>query len=146
MTAEQPITTAERRLAAAAHLCALLSVLPLLGLFPTVGIYNRQKRTSPWVAQQAVQAALFQVVTFNVILVLLAIVVPAALGWVGGRGMTAGDLVLAVALTVLPFLAAHYLAQGVLAMRAARSLRTGEDYRYRWIGKLVGPAVTERQL
>ena len=145
MTAEQPITTAERHLAAAAHLCALLSVLPLLGLFPTVGIYNRQKRTSPWVAQQAVQAALFQVVTFNVILVLLAIVVPAALvGW--GTRYDGGDLVLAVALTALPFLTAHYLAQGVLAMRAARSLRTGEDYRYRWIGKLVGPAVTERQL
>ncbi len=143
--AEQPLTVSERRLAGAAHLCALLSVLPLLGLFPTVGIYNRQKKASPWVARQAMQAALFQVVTFNVILVLLAIVVPVALvGW--GTRYDDGDLVLAVALTALPFFTAHYVAQGVLAMRAARAIRTGEDYRYRWIGKLAGPAETERRL
>ena len=143
--AEQSITASERRLAAAAHLCALLSVLPLLGLFPTVGIYNRQKQASPWVAQQAVQAALFQVVTFNVILVLLAVVVPVALvGW--GTQYGGSDLALVVVLTVLPFLAVHYVAQGMLAVRAARAIRTGEDYRYRWIGKLAGRAGTARSL
>lgn len=143
--AEQSITISERRLAAAAHLCALLSVLPLLGLFPTVGIYNRQKEASPWVAQQAVQAALFQVVTFNVILVFLAAVVPVALvGW--GMQYGGSDLALAVVLTVLPFLAVHYVAQGVLAVRAARAIRTGEDYRYRWIGKLIGRVGTTRSL
>ena len=143
--AERSITVSERRLAAAAHLCALLSVLPLLGLFPTVGIYNRQKQASPWVAQQAVQAALFQVVTFNVILVLLAVVVPVALvGW--GTQYGGSDLALAVVLTVLPFHAVHYVAQGVLAVRAARAIRTGEDYRYRWIGKLVGRAAPARPL
>ena len=145
MAVKRPITVSERRLAAAAHLCALLSVLPLLGLFPTVGIYNRQKMVSPWVAQQAVQAALFQILTFNVILVLLAIVVPAALvGW--GTRYDGSDLVLAVALTALPFLAAHYVIQGVLVMRAARAIRTGENYRYRWIGKLAGLAKTEHQI
>lgn len=134
-----PVAEGERKLAALAHLCALLSVLPLLGLFPTVGIYNRNKQASPWVAAQAVQAALFQVLTFNVILVMLGIVVPIALvGW--STRYDDGDLILAVVLTSLPFLAVHYVVQAVLVVRAARAIRGGEDYRYRWVGGLIGPA------
>ena len=70
---------AERGVAARAHLCAWLSVLPLLGLFASVGIYNRRQRYSPWVGQQALQAALFQVLMFNLLLVVLGLVIPIAL-------------------------------------------------------------------
>jgi len=136
---EEPISDEERRAAALAHLCALFSVLPLLGLFPTVGIYNRRKQTSPWVARQAVQAALFQVLTFNVILVVMGIVVPITLvGW--ATRYEDGNLVLAVVLTALPFLLVHYAVQAVLVVRAASAIRTGADYRYPWVGGLIGPA------
>ena len=135
------VSSAERNLAARAHLYAWLSILPLLGLFPTVGLYNRCKDGSPWVAQQALQAVLFQVVTFNVLLVVLAIIAPIAL--VAWSTRYDGDaLALAVLVTVLPFFALHYVAQGVSAVQAARAIRRRQEFRYRVIGRLVGAPVS----
>lgn len=127
---------AERGVAARAHLYAWLSVLPLLGLFASVGIYSRRQRYSPWVGQQALQAALFQVLMFNVLLVVLGLVIPIALvTWQSVyRG---GDLVAATLLTAAPFVAVHYCVQGVWATRAARAVHRGERYRYRYVGRFL---------
>ena len=128
---------AERGVAARAHLCAWLSVLPLLGLFASVGIYNRRQRYSPWVGQQALQAALFQVLMFNLLLVVLGLVIPIALvAWQSVYG--GGDLVVAALLTAAPFVAVHYCVQGVWATRAARAVHRGEGYRYPYVGRLLG--------
>ena len=127
----------ERAQAARAHLSVWLSLLPLFGVFAAVGIYSRNQRSSPWVSQQALQSALFQIIFFNLLLITLAIVVPvSALAWDGTYD--GGSLVLAVFLSALPFLVAVYLSQGLLATRAAAAIRRGEDFRHPIVGRLVG--------
>lgn len=130
-------------MAARAHLCAWLSVLPLFGLLASAGIYNRRQRYSPWVGQQALQAALFQVLMFNLLLALLGLVIPIA--WMAWQSVySGGDLAGAVLLTAAPFVAAHYLGQGIWATRAARAVQRGENYRYRGVGRLLGGAPSAR--
>jgi uncharacterized Tic20 family protein len=127
----------ERAQAARAHLSIWLSLLPLFGVFAAVGIYSRNQRSSPWVSQQALQSALFQIVFFNLLLIVLAVVVPiSALAWDGTYDD--GSLVLAVFLSALPFIVVVYLVQGLLATRAAAAIRRGEDFRHPMVGRLVG--------
>ena len=127
----------ERAQAARAHLSAWLALLPLLGVFASVAIYSRNLHASPWVARQALQSSLFQIIAFNLLLIVLAIVAPLALLAWDGR-YDGGALVLAVVLTASPFLAIYYLGQGLAATRAARAVRRGEDYRHPLVGRLVG--------
>ena len=136
----------ERAQAARAHLSIWLSLLPLLGVFAAIGIYSRNQHRSPWVSQQALQSALFQIVFFNLLLIQVAIVVPiAAIAWDGTYD--GGSLVFAVFLSALPFIVINYLVQGLLASRAAAAVRRGEDYRHPIVGRLVGsPALTASQL
>lgn len=123
--------------AARAHLAAWLGVAPLFGLFAAFGIYSRSQQESPWVAQQALQSVLFQTVAFNVMLLLTGTAV--AIGFAAWSGSESGDdLVIAAILTALPFYALGYLAQALIATRAARAIRGGVQFRHPVIGRLVG--------
>ena len=135
----------ERRMAMLAHLACWFSLLPLVGLYVTAAIYRRARQRSPWVAQQALQAIIYQTLAFNLLLPALTILlVVAALAWRGSH--TGGALALAVALTALPLFLLHYLAQGCWATHAARAIGRGEEYRYPWLGRLIGaPAATADQ-
>lgn len=135
-------TPQERAQAARAHLSAWLNLLPLFGVFAAAGIYRRSARHSPWVAQQALQSSLFQLLTFNLLFILLAIVIPAAaIAWDTRYG--GADLVLATLLTALPVFLSTYFAQAAVATRAARAVRRGENFRHPLIGRLIGaPAAT----
>lgn len=132
----------ERRRAARAHLSAWLGVIPLFGLFTAFGIYSRAQPESPWVAQQALLSALFQTVAFNATLIVTALAV--AIGFLAWDARYDGnDLVLAAILTGVPLYLAGYVAQAVIATRAARAVLRGQDFRHRLIGGLVGaPAPT----
>ena len=127
----------ERAAAARAHLGALLNVVPLLGVFAAMGVFRGYQGHSAWGARQALQAAIFQLLAFNVgiILVTLAAVI-GALAW--ESRYSGGDLVLAVALTALPFYAAYYLAQASAGTRMARQVRRGRTARYPIAGRLAG--------
>jgi uncharacterized Tic20 family protein len=139
-------SAAERAQAARAHLSVWLSLLPLIGVFAAAGIYSRNRTVSPWVSQQALQSALFQIVLFNLLLIVLAIAVPvSALAW--DTKYDGGSLVLAVFLTALPFIVVAYLTQGLLATRAASAVRRGQHFRHPVVGRLVGsPASTAAQV
>ena len=127
-----------RDAAVSAHRAALLNVVPLLGVFAAVGVYRTQQAGSVWAARQALQAALFQFLTFNAALIVVTIVaVGAAFAWEPSRG--GGALVLAVVLTALPVYAVYYVAQAGLAWRAAAAVGRGEDFRYPIVGRLMGP-------
>ena len=127
---------AARAAAARAHRTALLNVVPLLGVFAAVGLLRNQGSESAWAARQALQAALFQFLTFNVALIVITCVAVAAVfAWPSSHG----DGVLAVVLTALPVYLAYYVVQAVLAWRAAGAVGRGDDYRYPIIGRLMGP-------
>jgi uncharacterized Tic20 family protein len=133
-----PPDHAARAAAARAHRAALFNVVPLLGVFAAVGVYRTQQAESVWAARQALQAALFQFLTFNGALIVITLVaVAAAFAWAPSRG--GGALALSVVLTALPFYAAYYLLQGGLAWRAATAVGRGEDFRYPVVGRLLGP-------
>ncbi len=135
----------ERAQAARAHLSAWLGLLPLFGVFASAGIYGRNVSASPWVAQQALQSSLFQIVTFNLLLIVVAAVAPVSFfAWESKHD--GASLALAIFLTILPFIVVYYAAQGLAATRAARAVRRGEDFRYPFLGRLVGdPALTAHQ-
>ena len=127
----------ERADAARAHLSAWLGVVPFLGMVPAAAIFVRRAGRSPWTAQQALQAVLFQLLAVNALIVVLAVVLPVAyVAWNGSR--EGGALAGAMVLTALPFAVVHYAAQGLLASRAARAVRRGECYRYVLVGRLLG--------
>ena len=132
-------TVAARTVAARAHQTALLNVVPLLGVFAAVGLFRSQGSQSDWAARQALQAALFQFLSFNLALIVVTCVaVAAAFAWESSyRG--AGRWSLAVVLTALPVYLAYYGVQAVLAWRAAGAVGRGDDYRYPMIGRLMGP-------
>ena len=131
-------TVAARTVAARAHQTALLNVVPLLGVFAAVGLFRSQGSQSDWAARQALQAALFQFLSFNLALIVVTCVaVAAAFAW--ESSYRDGALALAVVLTALPVYLAYYGVQAVLAWRAAGAVRRGDDYRYPMIGRLMGP-------
>ena len=133
-----PPDPAARAVAARAHRTALLNVVPLLGVFAAVGIVRSPGPESPWAARQALQAALFQFVSFNAALIAVTCVaVAAAFAW--QSTYRDGALALAVVLTALPVYLAYYAVQAVLAWRAADAVGRGDDYRYPLIGRLMGP-------
>ena len=133
-----PPDPAARVAAARAHRTALLNVVPLLGVFAAVGLFRSQGSQSDWAARQALQAALFQFLSFNVALIVVTCVaVAAAFAWQSSYR----DGALAVVLTALPVYLAYYGVQAVLAWRAAGAVRRGDDYRYPMIGRLMGPRV-----
>lgn len=133
-----PPTQAERDAAARAHLGAFLNLIPLLGVFTAVGIFRSQQAESRWAARQALQAAVFQLLSFNVVLIVVTLVaVVAVFAW--ESSYSGGSLVLAVFLTVVPFYLLYYAAQGLAAVRAAGAVRRGDDYRYPIAGRLMGP-------
>lgn len=133
-----PPDQAARDAAARAHRAALLNAVPLLGVFAAVGVYRTQQAGSVWAARQALQAALFQFLTFNGALIVVTIVaVAAAFAWAPSRG--GGALALSVVLTALPVYAAYYAIQAGLAWRAAAAVGRGEDFRYPIVGRLMGP-------
>lgn len=136
--APAPPSLDARAAAAHAHTAAFFNLVPLLGVFAAVGVFRTQQRQSVWAARQALQAALFQFISFNLALVVITLVaVVAAFAW--ESSYAGGDLVLAVVLSVLPFYAAYYLLQGLAAWRAAAAVRRGDDYRYPLTGRLIGP-------
>lgn len=131
-------TQAARDAAAGAHLGAFFNVIPLLGVFTAIGVFRTQRDRSLWAARQALQAAMFQFLTFNVALGLVTtVVVIAVFAW--ESTYSDGSLALAVFLTALPFYVAYYVVQGLAALRAAAAVRRGEDYRYPIAGRLMGP-------
>ena len=69
-----PPDPAARLAAARAHRTALLNVVPLLGVFAAVGLFRSQGSQSAWAARQALQAALFQFLSFNVALIVVTCV------------------------------------------------------------------------
>lgn len=132
-----PPSEAERAAAARAHMGALLNVVPLLGVFAAIGVFRGYQSRSPWVARQALQAAIFQLLAFNVgIMVVTVVGVIGALAWESRYG--GGDLALAVVLTVLPFYLGSYVAQASAAAWAARRLRSGGEARLPIAGRLAG--------
>ena len=124
--------------AARAHRAAWLGLLPLFGVFTALGIYNRQQSRSPWVAQQALLSALFQIVAFNFLMIVATIagVVGFAV-WESDRD--GGALAQAIFLSILPFVVLYYVVQGLIATRAARVVARGEHFRYPLLERLVGP-------
>ena len=93
-----PPSQAERDAAARAHLGAFLNLIPLLGVFTAVGIFRTHQSRSLWAARQALQAAVFQLLTFNAALIVVTTVaVVAAFAW--ESSYSGGSLVLAVFLT-----------------------------------------------
>jgi len=129
---------AARDAAARAHMAAFFNLVPLLGVFTAVGVYRTQQRESVWAARQALQAALFQFLSFNVALMLITLVaVIAVFAW--ESAYTDASLVLAVVLTVLPFYLGYYVLQAYAAWRAAAAVRRGDDHRYAITGRLAGP-------
>jgi uncharacterized Tic20 family protein len=113
-------------------------VIPLLGVFMSIGTFRTHQDRSIWVGRQALQAAVFQFLTFNAALGLVTMVALIAIvAW--ESSYSGGSLVLAVVLTVLPFYVVYYVAQGFAAIRAASAVRRGEDYRYPIAGRLIAP-------
>lgn len=135
-----PPKTVEREAAARAHLGAFLNLVPLLGVFAAIGIFRSQQGRSVWAARQALQAAIFQLLTFNVALIVVTLAaVIAAFAW--ESTYSDGSLVLAVFLTALPFYLVYYALHGLAGARAAAAVRDGRDYRYPIAGRLIGPPV-----
>ena len=133
-----PPSQAERDAAARAHLGAFLNLIPLLGVFTAVGIFRAHQAESVWAARQALQAAVFQLLTFNAALIVItSVAVIAVFAW--ESSYSGGSLVLAVFLSALPFYLLYYAAQGLVAIRAAAAVRRGHDYRYPIAGRLIGP-------
>ncbi len=131
----------ERSMAALAHASILLSFfVPGLGIIAAAAVWLTQRERSPYTANQALQATVYQIALTLVPIILgVVVVVIAVFGVIMAVAFESG-----ISLAVLPFALLALLGVVVFwvlgllyALVAAYETYQGRDFRYWIIGNLV---------
>jgi len=131
-------TQDERTMAALAHASTLLNLVTgFLGIIVALVIWLSYRDRSPYVAFQALQSAVFQLI----VLVLTAVgAVVVAIAWTITGLLTAvviGLCIVPIALALTVVVVALPLAAIIYQLYAAIETYNGRDFEYWWVGNLV---------
>ncbi|MFQ5343327.1 MAG: DUF4870 domain-containing protein [Anaerolineae bacterium] len=136
---EADVTDNERTMAALAHGSIILTLLTggVAGWIVALVIWAVYRRESPWVANQSLQALVFQVAATLATYILVSVAGAAI-------ALSTALMVVLIGFCVLPFalilgLVAISVPLAATAYGLFGALETyqGRDFQYRWVGKLV---------